>query len=77
MISTLRAKLLFQDADYFLQVTQTEEDRLQSLCSTCERELLIESLPEEGKLQTSIYFFQKAWLIAMKMMYHTCQTRLD
>ena len=40
---------IFQDADYFLHITQTEENRLQSLCSVCERELN-ESLPEEGEM---------------------------
>ena len=41
---------VLQDADYFLQVTESEENRLQSLCSLCEIELLNESLSEEGKL---------------------------
>ena len=42
-------QFVFQDADYFLQLTQIEEERLQSLCSTCERELLNQSLPEDGE----------------------------
>ena len=42
---------MLQDADYFLQVTQSEENRLQSLCSLCEIELLNESLSEEGNCE--------------------------
>lgn len=45
-----------KDADYFLQVTQSEENRLQSLCSLCEIELLNESLSEEasGRLRAAV-----------------------
>jgi hypothetical protein len=46
---------VFQDGTYFLQVVQSEEAKLRTLCQRAEHDLEATTLPDDGKFSRSIY----------------------